>query len=55
MLYQKQTFPMLYYRKDILGELGLSVPQTWDELMMTLSVIQKTILNWYSRGDDPES
>ena len=27
-----QSFPMLFYRKDILGELGLEVPQTWDDL-----------------------
>ena len=26
---EQQIFPMMFYRTDILGELGLSVPQTW--------------------------
>lgn len=27
------SFPMLFYRKDILAEMGVSVPKTWDELL----------------------
>ncbi len=26
------TFPMLFYRTDILNELGLSIPETWDDV-----------------------
>ncbi|MBR3844185.1 MAG: extracellular solute-binding protein [Clostridia bacterium] len=30
------TFPMLFYRKDILAELDLPIPQTWDEVYNTI-------------------
>ncbi len=33
-------FNVLYYRTDILEELGLSVPETWDELIEMLPTIQ---------------
>ncbi len=36
-----QTFPMLFYRKDILAELGLEVPQTWDDVKVAMSVLSK--------------
>ncbi|MCL2361519.1 MAG: extracellular solute-binding protein [Defluviitaleaceae bacterium] len=36
---ESMTFPMLFYRMDILEELGLEVPQTWDELPYVLSVL----------------
>lgn len=32
-----QTFNMLFYRKDIFEELGLTVPQTWDDFIETAS------------------
>lgn len=35
------NFLMMYYRKDILQELGIDVPQTWDELYSDLSVLHK--------------
>lgn len=35
-----QSFPMLFYRKDILDELGLEVPQTWDDVMRILPELQ---------------
>ncbi|MBN1777801.1 MAG: extracellular solute-binding protein [Clostridiales bacterium] len=35
------TFPMLFYRKDILKEIGLSVPTTWDEVKVAMSVLSK--------------
>lgn len=41
-----QTFPVLFYRKDILSELGLSVPQTWQEVIQILPVLQKRQLNF---------
>ena len=31
---------MMFYRTDIFGELGLSPPQTWDELAQVISVLQ---------------
>ncbi len=35
-----QSFPMLFYRKDILNELGLDVPKTWDDLMEMVPILQ---------------
>nr|WP_019640192.1 extracellular solute-binding protein [Paenibacillus fonticola] len=38
---EQQTFSMLFYRKDIMEELKLTVPQTWDEVYSMLSVLSK--------------
>lgn len=38
---ETQTFNMLFYRKDILEELELEVPQTWDEVSTLLAVLSK--------------
>ena len=35
-----QSFPMLFYRKDILADLGLTVPQTWDDVFRMLPELQ---------------
>lgn len=35
-----QTFPVMFYRKDILADLDLDVPETWDELMAMVPVLQ---------------
>ena len=37
---ETQTFNVMFYRKDVLEELGLPVPQTWDELIEELPTIQ---------------
>ena len=37
---EMQSFPMLFYRKDILSELGLEVPQTWDDVYRILPELQ---------------
>lgn len=42
---ETQTFQMLFYRTDILEELGLSVPNTWEELYNILGVIQKSYMD----------
>jgi ABC-type glycerol-3-phosphate transport system substrate-binding protein len=36
---ETQTFPMLFYRKDILSELGLEIPTTWDEVKVSMAVL----------------
>ncbi len=36
-----QTFPMMFYRKDILAEIGLEVPTTWDEVKVAMTVLSK--------------
>jgi ABC-type glycerol-3-phosphate transport system substrate-binding protein len=38
---EQQSFPMLFYRKDILAELGLTPPQTWQDIYNMISVLQK--------------
>ncbi len=37
---ETQDFPLLFYRKDILEEMGLKVPETWEELIAELPTIQ---------------
>ena len=37
---ETQTFNVMFYRKDVLEELGLSVPQTWKELIEMFPTIQ---------------
>lgn len=36
-----QTFPMMFYRKDILAEIGLEVPTTWSEVKVAMTVLAK--------------
>lgn len=35
------TFPVMFYRKDILAEIGLEVPETWDEVKVAMTVLAK--------------
>lgn len=37
---ETQSFLMMFYRKDILADLGLEVPKTWDDLMAMIPVLQ---------------
>ncbi len=40
-----QTFPMMFYRTDILEELNVrKVPETWDELIEIIPVLQRSYL-----------
>ena len=36
-----QTWLMMFYRTDILAEIGLEVPQTWDEVKVAMSILSK--------------
>ena len=38
---ETQTFPVMFYRKDILDELGLEIPETWDDVKVIMSVLAK--------------
>lgn len=38
---ETQTCLMMFYRRDILEELNLEVPRTWDEMNVALSVLSK--------------
>ncbi len=42
---QTMSFHVLFYRADILKDLGLTVPTTWDEFYECLAVIQKSNMN----------
>jgi ABC-type glycerol-3-phosphate transport system substrate-binding protein len=42
---ETQYFHVMFYRKDILEELGVEIPQTWDDLIDILPVIQKSNMN----------
>lgn len=37
---ETQTYNVMFYRKDILEQLGLEIPNTWDELIALLPTIQ---------------
>ena len=37
---ETQQFAVMFYRKDVLEQLGLEPPQTWDELIQMLPTIQ---------------
>lgn len=35
------TFPVMFYRKDILAEIGLSVPETWGDVKVAMAVLSQ--------------
>ncbi|HAR69708.1 MAG TPA: ABC transporter substrate-binding protein [Eubacterium sp.] len=35
------TFPVMFYRKDILAELGLDIPETWADVKVAMTVLAK--------------
>lgn len=43
---EQQAFPMLFYRTDILAEMGLEVPQTWDDVIHIIPELQKEHMNF---------
>ena len=49
---EQQLFPMLFYRKDILAELGLTPPKTWDEVYTMISVLQKHNMEFFLPIED---
>ncbi len=42
---ETQTYSLLFYRTDIFEELGIEVPDTWDELYEAMAVIQHSNLS----------
>lgn len=38
---ETQTFLMMFYRKDILAEIGLEVPETWDDVKVAMAVLSQ--------------
>ncbi|MFP4015722.1 MAG: ABC transporter substrate-binding protein, partial [Halanaerobiales bacterium] len=43
---QQQIFPMLFYRKDILHDMGLGIPETWEEVFRIIPELQKNNMNF---------
>jgi len=37
---ETQTWDMMFYRTDILAELGVEVPKTWDDLLALIPILQ---------------
>lgn len=42
-----QSFLIMFYRNDVLSQLGLKVPNTWDEFLQAATVIQRKNMNVY--------
>ncbi len=38
---ETQNFYMMFYRADILSQLGIKVPETWDDVISMISVLQE--------------
>lgn len=38
---ETETFLMMFYRKDILKELNMEIPKTWDEMKVALAILSK--------------
>ncbi|MFC5989196.1 extracellular solute-binding protein [Marinicrinis lubricantis] len=49
---EQQIFPMLFYRKDILEELELTPPETWQDVYNMISVLQKHNMEFYLPLED---
>ena len=50
-LAETQTFPMMFYRTDILEELGLEPPETWEEMYTLVGDLQKKYMTVGIPGD----
>jgi ABC-type glycerol-3-phosphate transport system substrate-binding protein len=43
---ETETFPMLFYRRDVLDELGIELPDTWDDVLKIIPVLQKNNMSF---------
>ncbi|MBQ8555055.1 MAG: extracellular solute-binding protein [Clostridia bacterium] len=44
---EQVSFQMLFYREDVLEDLGLTVPTTWDEIMEIIPVLNRENYEFY--------
>lgn len=49
---EQQTFMMMFYRNDILNQLGLKPPKTWDEVERYISILHTNNYDFYLPGVD---
>lgn len=47
-----QSFPMMFYRTDILAELGVEVPKTWDDMLSLIPILQYNNMTIGLRKED---
>jgi ABC-type glycerol-3-phosphate transport system substrate-binding protein len=50
---EQQVFSMLFYRKDVLAELGLEVPDTWEDVYTMIPELQKNHMQFALPIEDP--
>lgn len=43
---ERESFPMLFYRTDIMEELELEVPETWEDVYDILPVLQRNMMGF---------
>ena len=51
---ETQTFNMMFYRKDILTQLRIDVPETWDDVKRILPSLNKNYLDFGLSPGNPE-
>ncbi|MDL2292071.1 extracellular solute-binding protein [Acholeplasma sp. OttesenSCG-928-E16] len=44
---EQQTFLMMFYRTDIFNEIGLTPPETWDDIIKIVPTLQERNLEFY--------
>lgn len=44
---EQVTFMMLFYRQDVMDELGVEIPATWDEIMELIPVLSRENYGFY--------
>jgi len=49
---ETQSFKVLFYRKDILQQLGLGIPDTWQDVYDMLPTLQQNGYNFYAPPND---
>ena len=49
---QTSSFPVLFYRADILNELGIDVPRTWDDIYRILPVLTQNNMSFGLQTSD---
>ncbi len=49
----QMSFPVLFYRKDIFNQLGLTVPETWDDLVKLIPLLQRYNMEIYLDTNPP--
>ena len=49
---QTSSFPVLFYRADILNELGVEVPETWDDIYRILPILTQNNMSFGLQTSD---